>query len=341
MAITRHDFGTFNGETVFAYEITGPGGMRARVLSFGAILQSLHAPDRNGQLADVTLGFDGMKGYLEDQVKVGALCGRVVNRIRNARFTIRDHEYLLARNDGDNHIHGGLNGFDRVLWQAQVNEAENSVTLSRLSPDGEEGYPGNLNVRVRYTLTADSELAIAMEAETDASTIVNLSTHAYWNLAGHASGSILDHKLMVDADRYTPVDARTIPTGALDTVATTPFDFRKPRPVRQNMPQGGYDINFWLSSRGGEPHLAAVLADEASGRVLELRTNQPGLQIYSGARLSPSVPGKGGVAYQPYGGFALEPQKFPDAPNHPNFPSIRLEPGEVYRHDSVFRFHTQ
>lgn len=333
MAITRHDFGTFNGKPVSAYEIIGPGGMSARVLNFGAILSGLTVPDRNGNLANVTLGFETMEGYLNDRVKVGALCGRVANRIRHARFTIHGREYQLAQNDGANHIHGGPNGFDRLLWQAEVNEAENSVTLSRLSPDGEEGYPGNLKVRVRYAVTQDSELAISMEAETDAATIINLTTHAYWNLAGHDAGSILDHKLMVDADRYTPVDAETIPTGALDPVAATPYDFRTPRILRDGMPEGGYDINFWLNNRGGEPHLAAVLEDETSGRVLELRTDQPGLQIYSGAGL--------GAPYKAYGGFALEPQKFPDAPNHPNFPSIRLEPGEVYRHNSVFRFYTK
>lgn len=334
MTITRHDFGTFNGEPVSAYEISGPGGLRARVLTFGAILQSLIAPDRNGALADITLGFGDMQGYLADKVKVGALCGRVVNRIRKGRFTIREREYQLPLNDGENHIHGGPGGFDRVLWQAQVNEAENSVTLTRLSPDGEEGYPGNLAVSVRYAVTPDSELAISMEAQTDASTIVNLSTHAYWNLAGDSSSSsILGHKLMVDADRYTPVDAQTIPTGALDAVEGTPFDFRKPRPIGEGMPEGGYDINFWLNSRGGEPHLAAVLEDETSGRALELRTNQPGLQIYSGAGL--------GAPHRPFGGLALEPQKFADAPNHPNFPSIRLEPGEVYHHHSVFRFYTK
>jgi aldose 1-epimerase len=333
MAVTRHDFGTFKGEPVSAYEITGPGGMRARVLTFGAILAGLTVPDRNGNLANVTLGFEDMEGYLKDQVKVGALCGRVVNRIRNAHFTIRGQEYPLAKNDGANHIHGGPNGFDRVMWQAEVNEAENSVTLTRLSADGEEGYPGNLKVRVRYGVTQNSELVIGMEAKTDASTIINLSTHAYWNLAGHNSGSVLGHKLMIDADRYTPLDAQTIPTGALDPVEATAYDFRKPRIIGQGMPEGGYDINFWLNSRGGEPHLAAVLEDEVSGRVLELRTDQPGLQIYSGAKL--------GAPYQAFGGFALEPQKFPDAPNHPNFPSIRLEPGETYRHNSVFRFCTK
>lgn len=333
MAITRHDFGTFNGQPVSAYEITGPGGMSARVLTFGAILAGLTVPDRNGKLANVTLGFGNMEGYLNDRVKVGALCGRVANRIRNARFTIHGREYHLTKNDGANHIHGGPNGFDRLLWQAEVNEAENSVTLTRLSPDGEEGYPGNLKACVRYAVTQASELAISMEAETDASTIINLATHAYWNLAGHDAGSVLDHKLMVDADHYTPVDAETVPTGAIDPVAATPYDFRTPRILRDGMPQGGYDINFALNIRGGEPHLAAVLEDETSGRVLELRTDQPGLQIYSGAGL--------GAPYQAYGGLALEPQKFPDAPNHPNFPSIRLEPGETYRHNSVFRFYTK
>lgn len=332
MAITRQDFGTFKAEPVSAYEITGPNGMRARVLTFGAILAGLIVPDRKGNLANVTLGFENVEGYLKDQVKVGALCGRVVNRIRNARFCIHGRQYTLAKNDGANHIHGGPDGFDRVLWQAEVNEAENSVTLTRLSPDGEEGYPGNLKVRVRYAVTQASELVISMEARTDASTIINLSTHAYWNLAGHNSGSVLGHKLRIDADRYTPLDAETIPTGALDPVAATAYDFRKPRILAQGMPEGGYDINFGLNNHSGKSHLAAVLEDEASGRVLELRTDQPGLQIYSGAKL--------GAPYQAFGGLALEPQKFSDAPNHPNFPSIQLEPGETYRHNSVFRFST-
>jgi aldose 1-epimerase len=333
MAITRHEFGSFNGQPVWAYEITGPGGMSARVLSFGAILQSLTVPDRKGKLANVTLGFTDMEFYLKDQVKVGALCGRVANRIRHARFTLHGREYLLAKNDGANHIHGGPQGFDRVLWQGQVDEAENSVTLTRLSPHGEEGYPGNLQVSVRYAVTPDRELAITMQAKTDAATIINLSTHAYWNLAGHDAGSILDHKLMIDADRFTPVDAETIPTGALDPVKATPYDFRKPRILREGMPEGGYDINFVLTGQRDAAQVAAVLADEASGRILELRTNQPGLQIYSGAKL--------GAPYGAYGGLALEPQKFPDAPSHPNFPSIRLEPDETYRHESLFRFYTK
>lgn len=341
MIITRQDFGGFSSGRAELFELSGPRGMKVRVLSFGAMLAGVDMPDRHGNITDVVLGFDTLDGYLADPIKVGALCGRVVNRIRKGRFSIRERVYQLACNDGPNHIHGGPQGFDRHIWDVEVDEPANAVTFLRISPDGEEGYPGNLQTRVRYQLTPDGELALSMEATTDATTIVNLSTHAYWNLAGHASGSVLGHRLMVDAERYTPLDAELLPTGALEPVAGTPFDFRQPKPIGAGMPAGGYDINFWLNQRGGEPHLAALVEDEASGRVLELRTNQPGLQIYSGGLLSPAMIGKGGIAYRSFGGIALEPQKFADAPNHPSFPSIKLEPGETYRHESIFRFFTR
>lgn len=340
MGITRVEFGTAGGKPVHAYDITGPRGISARVLSYGAMLASLKAPDAAGKLADITLGFADIDGYLADPIKVGALCGRVVNRIRKGRFSIRGREYQLALNNGANHIHGGPQGFDRQHWQARVDEAANAVTFTRLSPDGEEGYPGNLTASVTYTITPDGELALAMQAHTDATTIVNMANHAYWNLAGHDSGSVLGHRLMIDAERYTPLDGELLPTGEMAEVAGTPFDFRKSRRISENMPQAGYDINFWLNERGGQMHLACRLEHAESGRALELLTDQPGLQIYTGALLNPSMLGRDGKPYQPFGGIALETQKFADAPNHPNFPSIKLEPGEVYRHNSLFRFLT-
>ena len=340
MAITRHEFGKAGGRPVHGYEITGPRGMSARVLSYGAMLASLKVPDAAGKLADITLGFAGIDGYMQDPIKVGALCGRVVNRIRKGRFHLHGREYQLPINDGANHIHGGPAGFDRQHWQAEVREADNAVTFTRTSPDGEEGYPGNLAVSVTYAITQAGELALSMQAQTDAATIVNLSSHAYWNLAGHDSGSVLGHRLLIPAESYTPLDGELLPTGELLPVAGTAYDFRTPRLIGADMPPGGYDINFALSGSAGGMHLACRLEHAGSGRALELLTDQPGLQIYTGALLSPAMLGRDGRPYQPFGGIALETQKFADAPNHAGFPSIVLEPGDTYRHNSLLRFLT-
>ena len=338
MTIKREVFGHFEGHPVHVFTLKGPRGITARVMEYGAMLLSLEAPDRHGSLADITLGYAGLAGYQADQFKVGALCGRVVNRIGRGHVSIKGREYRLPLNEGANHIHGGPHGFDRHWWQGTADEARNAVTFSRLSPDGEEGYPGNLTTHVTYAITADGGLAVSMRAETDATTIVNLACHAYWNLAGHDAGPVLGHRLMIDADHCTQVDAGKIPTGEIIPVAGTVHDFRQARPIGQSMPAEGHDINFCLNGPSGHLRLAARLEHEASGRGLEVHTDQPGLQLYTGAGLHSGLIGKDGVAYGPFGGIALETQKFADAPNHPNFPSIELEPGETYRHNSLFRF---
>ncbi len=340
MAIIRHPFGTSGGKPVEAFDILGPHGIRARVLSFGAILAAMEVPDRHGKLANVALGFADIHSYIADPMKVGALCGRVANRIARGKFTLQGKEYQLACNNGRNHLHGGPAGFDRVLWQASVDDAENAVTLSRVSPDGEEGYPGNLTTWVTYRILPDGALSISMAAKTDAPTIINLASHAYWNLSGHDSGSILDHELMIAGDKYTAVDDELIPTGEIANVAGTKFDFRSQRPIGLKMPKSGYDLNYVLDGKPGALNVACRLSDEKSGRMLELSTDQPGLQLYTGAGLNPSLIGADGIAYQAFGGVALETQNFPDAINHPHFPSPCLVPGQIYRHNSIFRFLT-
>jgi aldose 1-epimerase len=305
---------------------------------------SRKTPDRNGVLADVNLGFDNLEGYLGTSPYFGAIIGRYGNRIAKARFTLDGMEYHLAPNNNGNTLHGGNKGFDKVVWKAEPVQAAHGtgVKLTYLSKDMEEGFPGNLSVTVVYTLTDANELEIRYEATTDKKTPVNLTNHAYWNLKGEGNGDILDHVLRLEADKITAVDsaANLIPTGEAVPVAGTPFDFTTPHAIDERIAQveGGYDHNFVLRSGGGALALAARVEEPQSGRVLEIWTDQPGIQFYTGNFLDGTIAGKGGKAYGKHFAFCLETQHFPDSPNHPNFPSTILEPGQTYRTVTVHKF---
>lgn len=351
MAITRHDFGHVQGRLVSLYELKA-GGLTARISDYGAILTELHVPDAQGQTVDVTLGFAGLEGYLADAYLAdcpyfGAMVGRYGNRIAHGRFRLDDREYQLPCNSGPHHLHGGFKGFDKQLWEALPMDTGHAAALELryLSPDGEQGYPGNLTATVIYTLNADGELRIESTALCDRPTVVNLIHHGYWNLRGDGA-SIVDHELTVAADRYTPTNTDLIPTGALAPVAGTPYDFRRPKPIGQDLdrlPAGcpGYDINFALNGAPGELRRAVRVREPRSGRVMELFTTAPGMQLYDGCHLKGKLRGKHGVVYHKHAGFCLETQQFPDSPNQPTFPSAVLDSGEVYRHLMVYRFHTE
>jgi aldose 1-epimerase len=348
--VTRSTSGvTFQGKPIDVFTLTN-GRIELHAMAYGAIITSLKVPDRTGRVADVVLGFDTPDGYLKTPPPpyFGALIGRYGNRIAKGQFTLDGHTYTLATNNGPNHLHGGNKGFDKVLWNAESRQtaAGASVVFTRTSPDGEEGYPGTLPVRVTYTLTPKNELIVEYHATTDKATPVNLTQHSYFNLAGDGSGDILQHELTINADRYTPVDDTLIPTGELAQVSGTPFDFRKATAIgariSQDNPQlkngKGYDHNWVLNGSGPALHLAARLRDPQSGRTLEIRTTEPGLQFYSGNFLDGSITGKSGHPYKFRNGLCLETQHFPDSPNHANFPSSILRPGQNYDSKTVFTF---
>ena len=347
--LERHPYGsTGQGEQVELFTLTNANGMRVRFTSYGGIITSLEVPDREGTLADVTLGFDSLSGYLGEHPYFGALIGRYGNRIARGRFTLEGKEYTLAVNNGPNHLHGGIRGFDKVVWRAEPFQNDSSVgaVLTYTSRDGEEGYPGTLQARVTYTLTNSNALGFAYHATSDAPTPVNLTQHAYFNLAGDGAGDILGHVLTLNASRYTPVDSTLIPTGELAPVSGTPFDFTRATPIGARIGQeneqlrfgGGYDHNFVLDRQGDGLSLAARLTEPRSGRVMEIFTTEPGIQFYSGNFLDGSLTGKGGRVYQHRYGLALETQHYPDSPNKPEFPSTILRPGEEYRSETVYRF---
>jgi aldose 1-epimerase len=344
-SLLRMDFGkTPEGAPVDLYVLTN-GKMTAKVMTYGAILTELHVPDRNGKLADVVLGFDSLDSYLAGHPHFGATTGRVANRVAKGRFTLDGTEYKLAVNNGPNSLHGGLKGFDKKVWKAEdaSGPAGAAVKLTYTSPDGEEGYPGNLAVSVTYTVTPDNELRIDYEATTDKATPINLTNHSYFNLAGPASGPILDHELMLAADQYTAADDTLIPTGEIKSVTGTPLDFTKPAPIGARFDQlsgdpRGYDHNYVLRGEGKTPALGARVYEPGSGRVLEMFTTEPGVQLYTANFLDGSVKGKGGVAYRKHQGFCLEAQHFPDSINHANFPSTVLRPGEKYTQTTIYKF---
>ena len=345
MEIKRDVFGRLpDGSPVDIYTLKNEAGLEARIMTYGAILVSLKVPDQRGVLADVTLGFDTLAGYLGAHPYFGAVIGRYGNRIAKARFTLDGVEYRLAANNNQNSLHGGLKGFDKVVWGAEALQAADGVglRLAYVSRDGEEGFPGNLAVTVVYTLTNANELLIGYEATADKATPVNLTNHAYWNLKGEGRGDILGHVLQLEADEITAVDsaANLIPTGAIVPVAGTPFDFTVPHAIGERMArvEGGYDHNFVLRSGGGKMAFAAHVEEPESGRIMEVWTDQPGIQLYTGNFLDGTVVGKGGQAYGKHAAFCLETQHFPDSPNHPNFPSTILEPGQVYRTTTVHKF---
>jgi aldose 1-epimerase len=339
---------TPEGSPVHLYALTNSHGMQAKVSNFGGVLQSLFVPDRQGRLEDVVLGFDSLEPYFTNKPYYGAIIGRFGNRIAEGKFTLDGHEYTLAKNSGANSLHGGVKGFDKVLWEAEPVEVASGVALilRYLSKDGEEGYPGNLEVKVTYTLNDSNELTIDYEATTDQATPVNLTSHTYFNLAGHASGSVLGHEVQLHASRFTPVNANLIPTGELRPVAGTPLDFTAPTALAARIEEDdeqlklalGYDHNFVLDRQGDGLEPAARVREASTGRVLEVRTTEPGIQLYSGNFLDGTLTGKGGRVYQKRDGMCLETQHFPDSPNQPAFPSTVLRPGEKYSSRTVFAF---
>jgi aldose 1-epimerase len=332
-----------NGAQATLFTLTNANGMVVKITDFGGIVTEIHVPDRDGVFADVALGFNTLDPYRTDSPYFGALIGRYGNRIAKGRFVLDGQTIQLSTNNGQNHLHGGTVGFDKVLWQASPNA--NALTLKYRSSDGEQGYPGTLDATVVYTLTDDNELVVHFHAVTDRATPVNLTQHSYFNLAG--AGDILAHELTIDADSFVPIDAESIPTGALAPVTGTPFDFRSPRTIGERIGQpdkqlrngSGYDHCFALNKQPLEKKMtrAAHVREPKSGRVLELFTQEPGVQFYSGNFLDGSLVGKG-QAYQHRSGFCLEPQHFPDSPNQPAFPNTILRPGDVYETESRFRF---
>jgi aldose 1-epimerase len=335
---------TAEGRSIDGYTLTN-GSMEVVAIPYGAILASIRTPDRSGRLADIVLGFDTLDGYLTRNRYFGAVVGRFANRIARGRFSLDGQAVQLATNKGGHHLHGGVRGFDKVIWSGERVDRGGAVgvVFTYTSPDGEEGYPGTLRATVAYTLTSDNALAIDYTAATDKTTIVNLTNHSYFNLAGEGSGDVLRHEVTLHADRFTPVDDAMIPTGELLPVDGTPFDFRTPTALGARIdaddPQlriaGGYDHNFVLNGAGLRP--VARVVDPASGRTLRVETTEPGVQLYTGNKLRGEV-GKQGHVYAPRAAFCLETQHFPDSPNHPEFPSTTLRPGETYRSRTVFTF---
>ena len=351
MQVEKEVFGkTREGETVDLYTLTNADGMEVRATNYGGIIVSLRVPDKNGNLGDVVVGPATLEGFLTQSAFFGALVGRYGNRIGKGKFTLDGVEYKLAVNNGPNHLHGGRKGFDKVLWQAESFQKEEGVgiILTYTSKDGEEGYPGNLTATVTYTLTPQNELAVDYHATTDKATPINLTQHTYFNLAGEGTGDILSQEVLLNATHFTPVDETLIPTGEVRSVTKTPMDFSKPIAIGARIDQddeqlkfgSGYDHNFVVNRDGPEEGLSLVarVHEPASGRVMEVRSTEPGVQFYTGNFLDGSVTGKSGQAYTRRTGFCLETQHYPDSPNKPNFPSSILRPEEVYRSRTVFRF---
>lgn len=329
--------------------LTNTSGMEAAITNYGAALVRLSTPDRNGKLGDIVLGYDSLKGYLEDKAYLGVVVGRYGNRIAHAKFELNGITYQLNANIGENTLHGGLLGFSKKLWQArEITSPEGSaVELTYSSPDGEEGYPGNLVASITYTLTDNNELRLDYTAKTNKETVLNLTNHSYFNLAGQGNGDILRHEIMIHADRFTPTDAGSIPTGELRSVKGTPLDFRKSTLIGLRINQddeqlrfgSGYDQNWVLNqTQEGELMLAARVSEPQSGRVLEVWTTEPGLQFYTGNFLDGTIVGKDGKVYRHRFGLCLETQHFPDSPNQPSFPSTVLKPGQEYKSTTTFRF---
>jgi len=343
--VTKKPFGqTRDGKPVELYTLTNSRGMRAAVMSYGGILVELTAPDRNRQYSNIVLGFDTLDPYLGGHPLFGALVGRYANRIGGARFVLDGKTIELPKNSGKNHIHGGPNGFDKIVWQAEplTSDAGPAVRLTHVSPDDHNTFPGNLTVRVTYTLTDNDELRLDYRATTDKPTVVNLTNHSYFNLAGPGRGDVLGHVVQINADRYTPADADLIPSGEIKSVAGTPLDFRTPTPIGQRInddflrPARGYDHNFVLNKSGNELAPAARVTEPTTGRVLEVLTTEPGVQFYTANGMNVRSPG--GVKYSSRGGFCLETQHYPDSPNKANFPTTVLRPGQEFASTTVFRF---
>jgi aldose 1-epimerase len=345
--VEKTSFGTTkDGQPVELYTLTNANGVVAKVITYGALLTELHVPDRSGAMADVVLGFKTLDRYEGDHPYFGGTIGRVANRIAKGKFRLGGQEYTLATNNGPNHLHGGVRGFDRRVWKARPASVAGvpAVRFTYTSADMEEGYPGALTATVTYTLTPSNELRLEYTATTDKPTIVNLTNHSYFNLAGEGHGTILDHELTVMADRYTPVDDTLIPTGEIASVRGTVMDFNRATRIGARIAEvpgpapGGYDHNYVLSHGGGVLAMSATVREPTSGRVMDVLTSEPGLQVYTGNFLDGTIAGKAGIAYQKHYGLCLETQHFPDSINHPNFPPIVLQPGRPFKSTTVYRF---
>jgi aldose 1-epimerase len=347
MSVKVQPFGkTQDGQQIDLVTLTNDKGLTAKIMTYGGIIVSFEAPDRNGKPGDIVLGFDNLDSYLKGHPFFGAIIGRYGNRIGGAKFTLDGKEYKLAKNEGENILHGGK-GFDKVVWKidkAEVKGKKALLVLSYTSKDGEEGFPGNLKCVVTYALTADNKLEMKYEATTDKPTVVNMTNHSYWNLAGAGNGDVLNHELMINADKYTVVDKSLIPTGELKDVKDTPMDFTKTMTIGSRIKQidiGGYDHNYVLNGKAGKKKLAATVYEPTSGRVMEIQTTEPGIQFYSAIGLDGSLKGKDGKSYVKYGAFCLETQHYPDSPNKPTFPSTVLRPGEKYETITIHTFSTK
>jgi len=344
-AVQSKPFGqTPEGSQVTLYEMVNSNGLRATVMDYGAILVNLEVPDRNGKLADINLGFDELGPYIKRSPMFGSVVGRYANRIENARFTIDGVEYKITQNAGKNHIHGGnQKRFDKVMWKGEGLQTDEgpSVRFTYLSKDGDEGFSGNLNCTVTYMLTNKNELKINYRATTDKPTVINMTNHSYFNLAGAGNGDVLGHEIMINADFYTPGDEALIPTGEILSVKGTPLDFTEPKTIGARIEQltatRGYDHNYVLKNADGSLTLAARVYEPTSGRIMEVYTTQPGVQFYTANGMR-NVQGKAGKVYQNHYGFCLETQHFPDSPNKPHFPSTVLRPGEKYDTTTIFKF---
>jgi aldose 1-epimerase len=344
--VQQQPFGTVDGRAITLYTLTNSHGMEVRAMNYGGIIVSIRVPDRSGQFADIVLGHETLEGYRPNPPYFGAIVGRYANRIAQGTFKLDGETYTLPKNDGPNTLHGGTRGFDKAVWDAEPLKGETGVAFSYFSKDGEEGFPGNLRVKVTYTLTNANALEIDYEATTDKATPINLSQHSYFNLKGEGNGDILDHEIMINADRFTPVDKNLIPTGELRPVKGTPFDFTTPTRIGARIDDNydqlvlghGYDHNFVIHRTGGGLVLAARVHEPTTGRTLEVSTTQPGVQFYTGNFLDGTITGKNGQVYKQRYGFCLETQHFPDSPNHPSFPNTILKPGETFREKTVFKF---
>jgi aldose 1-epimerase len=345
--VQQKAFGTREGRPVNLYTLTNSHGVEVHAMNYGGIILSIRVPDRKGEFADIVLGHDSLEGYTPNPPYLGAIVGRYANRIANGTFTLDGKTYTLPKNDGPNTLHGGTTRtFDKVVWDAEPVKGKTGVAFTYLSKDGEEGFPGNMKVTVTYTLTDANELMIDYQATTDKASPINVSQHSYFNLKGEGNGDILDHEIMINADRFTPVDKNLIPTGELKSVKGTPFDFTTSTKIGARIEDKdeqltlghGYDHNFVINRKGPGLTLAARVYEPTTGRVLEVSTTQPGVQFYTGNFLDGTVTGKEGHVYKRRFGFCLETQHFPDSPNHPDFPTTILKPGEKFHQTTVFKF---
>lgn len=344
-SITEKPFEQTGGKNITEYTITNPSGMQVSIINYGGIVTKLITPDKNGKMGDVVLGYDSLPGFLQKgNPYFGSLVGRYANRINKGKFTLDSVTYTLAGNDNGHSLHGGNKGYDKVVWDAAKLPGDSSLQLIYASKDGEEGYPGNMNIKVVYTLLPDNSLKIDYTATTDKATPVNLTSHCYFNLSAGVDSTILNHQLQMAADRYTPVNETLIPTGQIANVKGTPMDFTIAKPIGRDIQQvkGGYDHNWVLNKTGNAMESVANLYDSISGRYMEVLTTEPGLQFYSGNFLDGTLTGtKSGQRYEKHAALCLETQHFPDSPNQPSFPNTILQPGETYRHTTIYKFSTR